>query len=215
MIPLSYGQQRLWLLDRFQGTGWVYNTALHLDLRGPLDVPALRAALTDLLERHEVLRTVYPDLDGRPHQLVVPAAGADFLEVGEPVGTDSGLAAALERAVRREFDLARDVPLRALLLPLGADRHTLLLVMHHIAVDGWSVGPLLRDLARAYSARRVGRPPAGGPLPVQFADFAQWQRDLLGSAGDPESLMAEQTAWWRSALTGMPEEMELPAVRPR
>jgi non-ribosomal peptide synthetase component F len=214
VIPLSFGQQRLWLLDRFEGAGWSYNILMSALMRGELDVVAMQEALTDLLERHESLRTVYPDDDGVPRQEIrEPGPDLSRLEIFDDPGDD--LDAVVDKLARHEFDLTSDIPFRAVLFRLGEQEHALYLLMHHIAVDGWSMEPLLRDLATAYTARRSRRAPQWEPLPVQYADFAQWQRDVLGSADDPESLMAEQLAFWRTALAGMPQEIELPCDRPR
>ncbi|MFE4613664.1 condensation domain-containing protein [Streptomyces niveus] len=211
MIPLSFGQRRLWLLDRFEGTGWTYNVVMRVRMRGDLDVPALDAALSDVLERHEALRTVFPDHDGLPYQELLSDI-PDLAIADAPDGTSGGT---LEELARYEFDLSAEIPFKAVLIPLAPQDHILYLVMHHMAVDGWSMEPLLRDLAAAYSARRSGGAPRWEPLPVQYADFALWERDVLGSADDPDSLLSEQLDHWRSALSGMPHEIPLPVDRPR
>ncbi|WNI27545.1 amino acid adenylation domain-containing protein [Streptomyces sp. ITFR-6] len=122
---------------------------------------------------------------------------------------------ALREAAGRPFDLAREIPLRAELFRTSAERHTLLLVVHHIAADGWSMGPLARDLAEAYAARTAGRPPGRAPLSVQYPDYALWQRGLLGETDSPDSLMSGQLAYWKAEMAGAPEETPLPADRPR
>ncbi|MGC0317833.1 amino acid adenylation domain-containing protein, partial [Kitasatospora acidiphila] len=205
-LPLSYAQQRLWFLNRLDEQGGMYNIPLAIRLSGALDVAALEAALNGVVARHEALRTVFPEVDGEPCQVVLPSAR---LELTHRLAEESGLPGALVEVAGQGFDLAVELPLRAVLFGLGSDEHVLLLVLHHIAGDGWSLAPLLRDLEAGYLGRELAE------LPVQYADYALWQREVLGSDGDPESLAARQLAFWREALAGLPEVLELPADRPR
>ncbi len=214
MIPLSFAQQRLWFIAQLEGPSALYNVPVALRLTGELDAGALAAALADVAVRHEVLRTVFPTDGGQPCQQILDPAGLDWGLEPVPVGADE-LAGVVAGICGEPFDLAVQVPLRARLLRLGAGEHVLVVVIHHIATDGWSAGPLGRDLSVAYAARRAGRAPGWAPLPVQYADYAIWQRELLGDLDDPDSLLAQQVAWWRAALAGMPEELALPAVRLR
>ena len=214
LLPLSYAQQRLWFLDRLEGPSATYNLPWTLRLRGPLDRAALTAALTDVVERHESLRTVFPDRDGLPYQRVLSVRQAAVeLPVRELDETE--LSAVAEEFATRTFDLANRPPIRATLLAAGPEDHLLVVVIHHIAGDGWSNGPLARDLSTAYAARLAGRAPAWTPLPVQYADYALWQRALLGEEGDQESLVARQTAYWKEQLAGLPEELQLPVETAR
>ncbi|WP_330254866.1 amino acid adenylation domain-containing protein [Nocardia sp. NBC_00565] len=213
-IPLSLPQQRLWFLNRFSPESSAYNIAFVIRIDGDLDVAALRASLTDLVERHEVLRTVFPEDSAGAQQLVLPAARA--MPAVEPVAIDDDAAEqALHTLARTGFDLTRDIPLRITLLRTGTQRHLLGIVVHHIAADGWSLGPLTRDLATAYLARRDAVAPEWTPLPVQYADFGLWQRACLGDEGDSDSPAGAQLAYWRSALADLPEELPLPYDRPR
>ncbi|MCU7728890.1 amino acid adenylation domain-containing protein, partial [Actinoplanes sp. KI2] len=213
-IPLSPAQWRLWFLHRLEGRSATYTVPLLLRMTGTLDRAALAGALGDIVARHETLRTVYPDVDGSPHQLVIDAELArPDLRVIE-TGHDR-LAAELAEQTRYGFDLATELPLRATLYALSDTEHVLLLVMHHIASDGWSDAPFARDLSAAYAARLTGARPAWPDLPVQYADYTIWQQRLLGSEDDPDSLLARQLAFWTSTLAGLPEQLELPADRPR
>ncbi|MFJ5885576.1 amino acid adenylation domain-containing protein [Kitasatospora cineracea] len=213
-LPLSYAQQRLWFLHRFEGPSATYNVPLVLRLDGPLDAAALGRALADVVGRHESLRTVFPEAGGVPGQRVLDAAGADLdltpREV-DPAQLDAVLAAETAYA----FDVAVQRPVRARLLRLGPDAHVLVLLVHHIAGDGWSLAPLARDLGAAYRARSAGRAPGWAELPVQYADYTLWQRGLLGDEGDPAALAARQLAFWEEALAGLPDVLELPVDRPR
>nr|WP_234355555.1 non-ribosomal peptide synthetase [Kitasatospora aureofaciens] len=214
LVPLSFAQRRLWFLHRMDGPSATYNMPLALSLTGDLDRPALHAALADVVARHESLRTVFRETDGVPYQVVLSAAQArPDLPVVE---LDEGrLAERLAETARRGFDLAAEPPVRAELYALAPDRHALLVVVHHIAADGWSMGPLSADLAAAYAARCRGEEPQWSPLPVQYADYSEWQRDLLGDAADPDSLFARQLGYWKQELTGVPQQLQLPADRPR
>ncbi|TDC44700.1 amino acid adenylation domain-containing protein, partial [Actinomadura sp. KC345] len=214
VVPLSYAQQRLWFLNRLEGASAAFTMPVALRLTGPLDLDALRDALADVAARHEPLRTIFPDASGSPRRLVLdPAAARPRLDVAETA--EAALPAALAAAVGQGFDLSVEPPLRARLFALGGGTHVLMLVLHHIAADGWSMAPLARDVIVAYAARAEGREPRWEPLPVQYADYTLWQRDLFGSEDDPDSLISRQIAYWREALAGLPEELPLPADRPR
>ncbi|MFI5800315.1 amino acid adenylation domain-containing protein [Streptomyces sp. NPDC051677] len=205
--PLSYAQRRLWFLYRLEGPAATYNLPIALRLTGRLDRSALQAAITDVVERHEALRTAFPDFEGEPYQRVLPAEVDLRVESYSPQ--------ALDAAAGYAFHLEREAPLRVTLFEAGPEEHTLLLLLHHIAGDGWSAAPLATDLATAYAARRAGEGPAWPTLRVQYADFALWQHELLAGEEDPESLVARQLTYWRTALAGAPELLELPTDRPR
>ena len=190
---MSFAQQRLWFIAQLEGPSALYNIPVALRLTGELDAAALAAALADVAGRHEVLRTVFPADGGQPCQQVLDPAGLDWGLEAVPVGADE-LPAVVAQICAEPFDLAVQVPLRARLLRLAADQHVLVVVIHHIATDGWSAGPLARDLSVAYAARRQGQAPGWAPLPVQYADYAIWQRDLLGDPDDPDSVLARQVA---------------------
>ncbi|MQY03017.1 non-ribosomal peptide synthetase [Actinomadura macrotermitis] len=209
--PLSSGQTRMWFLNRLGGAASVYNMPVALRLTGGLDLGALREALADVADRHETLRTVFPDTDGIPRRRLSPRPP----ELPVVTAPRSGLDGLLAAEAAHPFDVTAEPPLRARLFVLAEDEHVLSLVVHHIAADGWSMGVLARDLSAAYAARRAGRAPDWAPLPVGYAGFAAWQRDLLGAEDDPGSLLSEQLAHWRDALAGAPAELALPADRPR
>ena len=215
MIPLSFAQRRLWFLWQLGGPGFAYSLPFTFRLSGRLETDALAAALCDVIARHQVLRTVYRVVDGEPAQHVIGADTATLpLRIAD-AGTEEEAAVLVASAARQPFDLSADLPVRVLLLRIRPDEHVLAIVVHHIAADAWSLGPLARDLSAAYTARRVGRAPDLAPLPVQYADYALWQRELLGNENDPHSPYREQLAYWRAALAGLPGELDLPADRPR
>nr|WP_083885364.1 non-ribosomal peptide synthetase [Nocardia thailandica] len=216
-IPLSPAQQRMWFVNQFDTSLAAYNIPVAVRLTGDLDVAALRQALRDVIERHEVLRTVYPAVPGGAAQVVVPADRVALGLVPQPV-VAAALPAAIGAVVGAGFDVTAAVPVRAALLRVTdspAVEHVLVFVAHHIAADGWSMGPLTRDVVLAYAARTAGQAPGWAPLPVQYADFSIWQRAVLGAEDDADSVLAAQTAYWKRTLAGLPDELNLPADRPR
>ncbi|MEU7296768.1 amino acid adenylation domain-containing protein [Streptomyces exfoliatus] len=213
-VPLSYAQQRLWIMHRLTGPDATYNIHRALRLDGDLDVPALEAALHDVTERHETLRTVFPEGAEGPYQKVLPARRAAGALTVLPVA-DQEVDRTLAELAAHRFDLESEPPMRAWLLESGPRSRVLVLVLHHIASDGWSGRRLLRDLFTAYTARRAGRAPQWRPLPVQYADYALWQRRYLGDPADPASPAAVQLDYWEKQLAGLPQELRLPADRPR
>ncbi|MGW1148484.1 amino acid adenylation domain-containing protein, partial [Streptomyces sp. NPDC002454] len=213
VLPLSYGQQRMWFLNRLErrGAGAGYHVPLALSFTGDLDTGALTAALGDLADRHETLRTVFPTTDGTPRQEI----RADHPPLERRTVTHAELDRTVGALMGRAFDLGVEPPWRTTLLTLSPTAHALVVVAHHIAVDGVSMGVLERDLRTAYAARRRGAAPDWDPLPVQYADYALWQRETLGELTDPDSLISAQLGYWRDALAGLPEELALPTDRPR
>ena len=214
-LPLSFAQERLWFLDRLEPGSAAYNLPLPVRLTGSLTPAVVAAALGEVVRRHEALRTTFATgADGRPMQVVGPPAPVP-LPVVDATGLDEP-AKSLEadRLARlealRPFDLERGPVLRAALLRLGADEHLLLATVHHVAGDGWSAGIVLRELTEAMRAAAAGGRPDLPALPVQYADYAVWQRGWLAG----EALDA-RLAWWRERLAGMPAVLELPADRPR
>ncbi|MER7023671.1 MULTISPECIES: amino acid adenylation domain-containing protein [Streptomyces] len=212
-LPLSFAQRRLWFLHRAEGPSATYNIPVALRLTGALDTAALRNALADLVARHESLRTLFPDAAGVPRQHILAPEDArpDLIVTALSAG---GLGQATANAARYAFDLAREIPLHARLFTLGPQDHVLMLVVHHIAADGWSLTLLGKDLATAYTARRTGLAPRWTPLPVQYADYTLWQQGLLGERDAPDSLLSGQLAYWSRALEGLPEHIALPVDRP-
>ncbi|MFC9767720.1 amino acid adenylation domain-containing protein [Rhodococcus jostii] len=213
-IPLSYAQQRIWFLNRFDPHSPVYNIPFAVRLSGPLDTAALLAAIADVVDRHETLRTIYPESEAGPHQVVVPAAEVSGAVESAGV-TENEVAARLQSMASAGFDVTTSVPVRAALFETADNEHVLAVVLHHICADGSSIAPLARDLMTTYAARAGGHAPSWPPLAVQYADYTLWQRELLGSDDDPNSLLAQQLTYWRSALDGLPEQLELPGYRSR
>ncbi len=213
-VPLSLAQQRMWFLNRLEPHSAVNNIPVAIRLSGRLDTNALQAAVSDVVERHESLRTVYPEIDGVGYQQVLPAADAVVEVRPETVDADE-VPARVAEAVTTGFDVTQQVPIRVRLFSVAPDEHVLVVVVHHISADGYSMGPLTRDVVTAYAARVAGEEPGWAPLEVQYADYTLWQREVLGDESDPESLMARETDFWTRTLADLPEEATLPSDRPR
>ncbi|HVG43089.1 MAG TPA: amino acid adenylation domain-containing protein, partial [Longimicrobium sp.] len=213
-LPLSFTQQRLWFLEQLGSPGSVYHLHKSLRLRGALDVDALVRALDGVVARHEALRTTFAQVDGVPGQRIAPAAASGFHLVEHDLGGRADAEAELGRLVAAEahapFDLERGPLVRGRLIRLAADDHVLLLAMHHLVTDGWSFGVLFDEISALYAAHREGREAHLAELPVQYADYAAWQRRWV--EGD---VLREQADYWTRTLAGAPELLELPTDRPR
>ncbi|MEO3876801.1 condensation domain-containing protein, partial [Nonomuraea sp. B12E4] len=201
-------------LAELEGPTPTYNLPTALRFHGPIDTNALRAALRDVLERHESLRTLIRPHNGEPAQHIQPIDQTTTPLRIHAITPDQ-LPDALTSAAAQPFHLDHDLPIRADLLQLGPDEGVLVLTLHHIAGDGWSFAPLAHDLTTAYQARRHHHPPTWQPLPVQYADYTLWQHQLLGTPDDPHSLLNQQLTYWRTHLTGLPDQLTLPTDRPR
>nr|WP_306464213.1 non-ribosomal peptide synthetase [Corallococcus exiguus] len=215
LLPLSFAQQRLWFIDQLEPGSALYNMPVALRLLGALDEAALKGSLDALMARHESLRTTFRTEAGQPVQHIhaqatVPLERVDLSALED---TEARLREAERLATaesQRPFDLERGPVIRALLIRLAPEEHVLVLHLHHIVSDGWSLGVMVRELTTLYAALREGRPPALPELPVQYADFALWQRAWLQG----ETLEA-QLAWWTRQLEGAPRALELPTDKPR
>ncbi|WP_197028072.1 non-ribosomal peptide synthetase, partial [Gordonia alkanivorans] len=203
--------QRMWFINQLEPSSGMYNIPALLRVSGALDVEALRAALGDVVARHEVLRTTFPSADGEPFQLVHPVDDIAVRLDWRQVDSISGI----EAAVAGGFVLEREWPVRVRIWESAPGEHVVAVVMHHIASDGESLAPLVSDLVTAYLARSSGDTPSFAPLEVQYADFALWQREVLGSPEDAESVVGRQLAYWTEQLAGLPDVLELPADHPR
>ncbi|WP_040836998.1 non-ribosomal peptide synthetase [Nocardia brevicatena] len=230
-VPLSPAQQRMWVLNRMDPTTTAYNIVVPLRLTGELDMAALRSALSDVVGRHETLRTVYPaDAEG-PHQVVIDTETAAPRVTVVDTADGAPLRAWVDALAGAGFDITAEPPLRVGVFRLGTSTHgttgaeapatdgvpvhVVVLVVHHISADGASMVPLAADLVAAYSERVSGVGTTRVPLTVQYADFALWHREVLGEESDPNSLAARQLRFWTDALADAPELLELPTDRPR
>ena len=213
-LPLSFAQQRLWFLDQLEPSGSFYNLPAAVRLTGELNVAALERTLSEIIRRHEALRTTFVAVDGKPNQVIKP-----FTPVALPVFDFSKLNAAereaetsrlLSEQATRPFDLAHGPLVRACLVRVGAEEHVALVTMHHIISDGWSTGIFIREVATLYSAYMRGEESPLEELPIQYADFAHWQRGWLQG-----EVLAAQLAYWRAELADAPTVIELPSDKPR
>ncbi|WP_141588803.1 non-ribosomal peptide synthetase [Myxococcus sp. AB056] len=212
-IPLSFAQQRLWFLDRLEPDSALYNMAVPLRLRGPLDVEAFRRACSEVVRRHESLRTTFQMAEDQPFQHITPPAPHPVplvsLEEHPPDGREAMASRMAREESSRPFDLTRGPLVRTTLLRLAPDDHVLLLTLHHIVSDGWSETVLVREVAALYTAA-PGTGPALPELPIQYADFALWQRSWLQG-----EVLERQLSYWRRQLAGAPQVLALPTDRPR
>ncbi|MDI9916925.1 non-ribosomal peptide synthetase [Rhodococcus sp. IEGM 1379] len=213
-IPLSLAQQRMWFLNRFDGSAGAYNMPFALRLSGELDLDAMRAAIRDVVARHETLRTVYPETDSGPVQVIEPV-GYTPVELDIENVPETEIVGKLVELASTRFDVTAEIPLRIRLFQVAANEYVLAVVVHHIAADGSSTTPFARDLVMAYAARAQGTVPGWTPLDVQYADYSLWQREVLGSEEDDESVAAEQIGYWSKALAGLPDQLDLPTDRLR
>ncbi|GAB1644401.1 amino acid adenylation domain-containing protein [Krasilnikovia sp. MM14-A1259] len=208
-VPLSDAQRRLWFVQQ-SGGGTAYHIPLLLRIAGPLDPAALRAAVADVITRHEALRTVFAVSAGEPHQVVLDTTDIDVPMTETDVAEDESAEAA-RRFAARPFDLATEIPVRVWLARTGPDRYALLIVLHHIAADGGSLAPLFTDLTAAYTARVTGTTPGWNPLDVQYADYSLWRRETLDSQ---DAALQDSRAYWQRQLAGLPAQLPLPVDRP-
>ncbi len=213
-LTLSFAQQRMWFLDQLQPGSPFYNLPRALRLTGPLSIEMMERSLGEIVRRHESLRTTFATVDGLPRQVIAPTAAMPLpvmdLQHLDASTREVRARQLAEEEAQRPFDLTRDLPLRATLLRLAETEHVLLLTMHHIASDGWSMGVLIRELVAIYPAFCAGQPCPLPELPIQYADFATWQRERL--RGD---VLETQRDYWKRQLGGSLPVLELPTDRPR
>ncbi|MDT0223200.1 non-ribosomal peptide synthetase, partial [Gordonia sp. AC31] len=243
-VPLSYAQRRMWFLNQFDPHSAAYVIPIVVRLRGDLDVSAMRAAILDVVDRHEVLRTIYPtttpDGDTGAESIAAGSASAETgaravepvahapddwagrIKIGHTVvppraaaSSDEVVDQEIQELVTTTFDVTTDLPVRVRVITASADHHVLVIALHHIAADGESAPVLAAEIARAYAARRSGRAPDWPALRFQYADYAVWQRHRLGDPADADSLIARQLRFWVERLTGLPDILPLPIDRPR
>ncbi|AUX48175.1 peptide synthetase [Sorangium cellulosum] len=214
VFPMSFAQERLWFLAQLEPESASYNMATAVQLTGSLDVAVVERCLSEIVRRHEILRTTFAVVDDQPAQVVhpdgAPRIGRVDLGALPAAQRDAELRRLIEREARQPFDLVNGPLLRLTLLRLAPEEHVLLWVVHHLVFDGWSTGLVLREFAALYAAFAAGRPAPLADLPLQYADFAHWQRQRVEGG-----LLADQLAYWTRQLSGQPPLLELPTDRPR
>ncbi len=212
--PLSFAQQRLWFLDQLIHGSPVYNISEVLRLRGSLNVVALEASLTEIVQRHESLRTTFSASEGQPTQVISPSATLKLevinLEQLPLLQREEEMHRLAVADSKKPFDLTRDLMIRATLFRLKEAEHVLAITLHHIASDAWSLGVLYQELAQLYSAQLNGTRATLPELPIQYADFTLWQRDWLRG-----KILDDQLGYWKQQLAGAPDYLELPTDKPR
>ena len=213
-IPLSFAQQRLWFLDLLEGKSATYNIPIAIELDGCLNISALEEALVEIVSRHEVLRVTFPAKNGTPFQVITPESNLELPIIDLQNIPEASRESEVQRLVQEEasqfFDIATELLVRFKLLRLSANSNILLLTMHHIVSDDWSVGVLFRELQVLYAAFSQHKSSPLPTLPIQYADFAKWQRQYL----TPE-VLASELNYWKQKLAGIPSQLELPTDKPR
>jgi hypothetical protein len=214
LLPLSFSQERLWFLSELDPDNISYHVPRAIRITGALDVALVRATFTELIRRHEILRTSFPTVEGRPVQVVHPPHPMHLPLFDLRALPADEREAEVQRFISKEghetFDFLQEPLMRVTLLWIGDEEYVLVLAEHHLIHDGWTQGVLMRDFAAIYSAFHSGQPSPLPDLQIQYADFAYWQRQWLQGR-----MLAEQLAYWKQQLTGAPPFLELPAVHPR
>jgi amino acid adenylation domain-containing protein len=205
--PLSWGQERLWFLDQFEENSTTYNLLLGVTINGTLDIGTLQKSLDTIIERHEVLRTNFQEIDGHAVQIIKPAATWPLTIENCP---ESEITKYIHQEQQKPFNLATDILVRATLLKISHSKYILLITRHHIVWDGWSTGIFLQELSTIYQSYIQGKNPNLTPLTIQYADFSQWQREWL-----TEEILAEQIKYWQENLKNAPSLLQLPTDKPR
>jgi hypothetical protein len=214
ILPASFAQQRLWILSQLDQNSFAYNLGSVVRLSGSLDVDALEPSLNEIVRRHEILRTTFTAVDGQPMQVIAPTPNLNLtIKDLSDIPSSERDAVAMNLTAEESqlpFDLSSGPLLRATLLRLGDSEHLLLLFMHHIVSDGWSMGVLFKELSALYAALHSGHDSPLDELTIQYADYAQWQRERLSGA-----VLEQQLDYWKEHLRGAPALLELPSDRPR